>query len=94
MSALARARRRDRARHARTAATDRELASLTDRELQVLELVARGRTNVSIGRALDVSPRTIAKHLEHIYRKLGVTSRAAAVHLAAGSLTAGGGPLT
>jgi DNA-binding CsgD family transcriptional regulator len=85
MTALARATRSDRARRALTAATDRELASLTDRELQVLELVARGRTNVGIGRALDVSPRTVAKHLEHIYRKLGVTSRAAAVHLAATS---------
>ena len=42
--------------------------------------VAQRRTNSSIARTLDVSPRTIAKHLEHIYRKLGVTSRAATVH--------------
>ena len=48
----------------------------------MLELVALGRTNSCIARALDVSPRTIAKHLEHIYRKFGVTSRAAAVYRA------------
>ena len=56
------------------------LAALTDREVQVLQLAARGRTNKAIARTFDVSPRTIAKHLEHIYRKLGVTSRAAAVY--------------
>ena len=52
---------------------------LTGREARVMELVASGRTNVAIAHALEVSPRTIAKHLEHIYRKLGVASRAAAV---------------
>ena len=94
MTALARATRRHRARRALTATTDGELASLTERELQVLDLVALGRTNVGIGRVLDVSPRTVAKHLEHIYRKLDVTSRAAAVHLAASSVTGNGGPAT
>jgi DNA-binding CsgD family transcriptional regulator len=44
-------------------------------------LVAVGRTSVAIGRVLDVSPRTVAKHLERIYRKLGVGNRAAAVSL-------------
>jgi DNA-binding CsgD family transcriptional regulator len=58
---------------------DGGLASLTDRETRVLELVAAGRTNQAIGHALGVSPRTIAKHLEHTYRKLDVTNRAAAV---------------
>ncbi len=52
---------------------------LSDRERQVLELVAAGRTNVAIGRALRVSPRTVAKHLEHVYAKLDVTCRAEAV---------------
>ena len=55
------------------------LADLTGREIQILRLVAEGRTNASIAHALEVSPRTIAKHLEHIYRKLQVSSRAAAV---------------
>lgn len=51
----------------------------------MLELVALRRTNPAIAHALDVSPRTIAKHLEHIYRKLNVTNRAAAATLAASS---------
>jgi DNA-binding CsgD family transcriptional regulator len=41
--------------------------------------VAAGRTNVAIAHTLQVSPRTVAKHLERIYRKLGVGNRAAAV---------------
>jgi DNA-binding NarL/FixJ family response regulator len=52
---------------------------LTDREIQILRLVATWRTNVTIARQLEVSTRTVAKHLEHIYCKLGVTSRTAAV---------------
>ncbi|HEY2041906.1 MAG TPA: LuxR C-terminal-related transcriptional regulator [Jatrophihabitans sp.] len=63
-------------RGAAAVASDR---SLTDRERSVLALVALGLTNVAIGHSLSVSPRTVAKHLEHIYRKLDVTSRAAAV---------------
>ena len=82
MTALLRARGRQCARHALAEASSRRLADLTDREVQVLQLVALGRTNVAIARALDVSPRTIAKHLERIYRKLNVTSRAAAVYYA------------
>ena len=55
------------------------LADLTGRETQILRLVAAGRTNIAIAHELQVSPRTVAKHLEHLYRKLGVSSRAAAV---------------
>jgi DNA-binding CsgD family transcriptional regulator len=51
---------------------------LTERETEVIRLVAQGRTNEAISRALGVSPRTVAKHLEHIYRKLHATNRAAA----------------
>jgi DNA-binding CsgD family transcriptional regulator len=58
---------------------DHRLTQLTSREVEILELVAAGRTNVAIARALDMSPRTVAKHLEHVYRKLGVSNRAAAV---------------
>jgi DNA-binding CsgD family transcriptional regulator len=52
---------------------------LSPRELAVLHLVGLGRTNVAIARAMGVSPRTVAKHLEHVYRKLKVSNRAAAV---------------
>jgi DNA-binding CsgD family transcriptional regulator len=79
MAALLRARRRRQARQIYTAMGYTELADLTEREIQILRLVADGRTNASIAHALEVSPRTVAKHLEHIYRKFGVSSRAAAV---------------
>jgi DNA-binding CsgD family transcriptional regulator len=78
MAALLRARNRQRANSALSTTAPASLAALTDRETRVLELVALGGTNAAIAHALAVSPRTIAKHLEHIYRKLGVTSRAAA----------------
>jgi len=77
-SALQRAQAREQARRA-LAAADGQLVTLTGRELRVLQLAALGRTNHAIAHALDVSPRTVAKHLEHVYRKLGVSSRAAAV---------------
>lgn len=83
--ALTRAHARQQANAALTA-TSGEQAALTDREIQVLQLVAMGRTNAAIGHALDVSPRTVAKHLEHAYRKLGVASRAAAVARTAGTM--------
>ncbi len=78
-AALLRARRRQQAGQALTAMTCSGLADLTERETQILRLVADGRTNASIAHELEVSPRTVAKHLEHIYRKLEVSSRAAAV---------------
>jgi DNA-binding CsgD family transcriptional regulator len=58
------------------------MADLTDRELQLLELVALGNTNTAIARKLGISPRTVAHHLDSAYRKLDVTSRAAAVYRA------------
>ena len=79
IAALLRARRRQQAAGMLTAMTCSRLADLTDREIQILRLVAEGHTNTSIAHALEVSPRTVAKHLEHIYRKLQVSSRAAAV---------------
>jgi DNA-binding CsgD family transcriptional regulator len=57
---------------------------LTEREFEVLEQVALGHTSVAIGRMINCSARTVSKHLEHIYRKLGVTNRAAAVALTQG----------
>jgi DNA-binding CsgD family transcriptional regulator len=78
-AALLRARRRQKATQSLAAMTCGWLADLTERQTQILRLVADGRTNASIAHALEVSPRTVAKHLEHIYRRLGVSSRAAAV---------------
>jgi DNA-binding NarL/FixJ family response regulator len=78
-AALLRARRRQQAGQALATTAGCWLAGLTDREVQILRLVADGRTNTAIAHGLEVSPRTVAKHLEHIYRKLGVSSRAAAV---------------
>jgi len=68
-----------RARSRQQAAEALGRAGLTDRETAILQLVAAGRTNSAIAHQLGLSPRTVAKHLEHAYRKLGVTSRAAAV---------------
>lgn len=52
---------------------------LTQRELDVLAWVARGKTNRDVAEILGMSPRTVNKHLEHIYEKLGVETRTAAV---------------
>jgi DNA-binding CsgD family transcriptional regulator len=58
--------------------------NLTAREEQVLRLVADGLTDAAIGHRLGCSRRTVDKHLEHIYRSLGVSCRTAAI--AAGSV--------
>ena len=55
---------------------------LTDRESQVLALVGYGLTARAIGSRLGISIRTVHTHLEHIYRKLGVTDRLVAVTIA------------
>jgi len=51
---------------------------LTDRELEVLRLVAAGKSNREIGAALFISEHTVARHVQNIFMKLGVTSRTAA----------------
>lgn len=53
-------------------------AVLTARELEVLRLVARGLTNKEIAGELAISVKTAGRHLEHIYEKLGVTTRSGA----------------
>lgn len=53
--------------------------SLTTREREVLSRVADGMSTNEIAHALWVTPATVSKHLEHIYRKLGVTCRTAAL---------------
>jgi DNA-binding NarL/FixJ family response regulator len=48
----------------------------------VLGLVATGMTNPQVAQRLFLSPRTVQRHLNSVYRKLGVTSRAAATRFA------------
>ena len=57
----------------------RESPPLTDRETEILDLVAVGKTNAEIAEALWIAPGTVRKHLENIYEKLEVHSRTAAV---------------
>lgn len=52
---------------------------LTNREQEIVTLVAAGKSNVEIGILLLISARTVQKHLENIFRKLGVESRMALV---------------
>jgi DNA-binding NarL/FixJ family response regulator len=61
------------------AAPTRTPDSLTDRELEVLRLVASGATNRESARQLFISEATVKTHLLHVYGKLGVRDRAAAV---------------
>jgi DNA-binding CsgD family transcriptional regulator len=65
---------------ARLEASDGVPAShgLTPRQLEVLRLVARGRTNREIAAALTLSEHTVARHLQNVYASLGVSSRTAA----------------
>ncbi len=51
---------------------------LSQREVEVLRLIARGHTNRQAAAALHVSPKTVGRHVENLYAKIGVQSRAAA----------------
>ena len=53
--------------------------ALTDREQEVLRWLASGKTDKDIAEILAISPRTVHKHLQRIYEKLGVETRTAAV---------------
>lgn len=55
---------------------------LSPREAEVLAWVANGKTNAEIGTILRISSRTVGKHLERIYQKLGVETRMAAARWA------------
>ena len=57
---------------------------LTAREAEVLYWVVKGKTNLDIGDILGSSPRTVQKHLEHVFEKLGVETRTAAAAMAMG----------
>jgi DNA-binding NarL/FixJ family response regulator len=56
--------------------------ALTPRETEVLSWLAKGKTNRDIADILGMSPRTVNKHLEHIFEKLGVETRTAAAAMA------------
>lgn len=53
-------------------------AGLTEREVDVLRLIARGNANRAVAATLGISPKTVGHHVEHIYAKVGVTTRAGA----------------
>ncbi len=59
---------------------------LTQREAEILLLLTQGNSTGTIARQLDVRPATVSKHLEHIFHKLGVTSRTAAAAAASDAL--------
>jgi DNA-binding CsgD family transcriptional regulator len=60
------------------AASPQAAGGLTGREIQVLGLVATGKTNRAIAQQLGISEKTVARHLSNIFTKLGVSTRAAA----------------
>jgi DNA-binding CsgD family transcriptional regulator len=60
------------------AASAPAVGALTSRETEILRCVAAGATNRDVATHLAISPRTVQKHLEHAYRKLGVATRTAA----------------
>jgi len=64
-------------------------AALTPRETEVLSWLAKGKTNRDIADILGMSPRTVNKHLEHIFEKLGVETRTAAAAIASSLLQDG-----
>jgi DNA-binding NarL/FixJ family response regulator len=61
----------------RAAATP--FADLTEREREVLELVAKGRSNAEISRQLRISPKTVRNHVSNVFAKLQVSDRAQAI---------------
>jgi HD-GYP domain-containing protein (c-di-GMP phosphodiesterase class II) len=64
--------------HAVTPRDDERPCGLTEREVEVLGLVARGHLNKQVARTLGISPKTVGSHVEHIYAKTGVSTRAGA----------------
>ena len=63
-------------------APDQYVPRLTSREQEVVRLVARGMSNKAIAHQLGISPRTVEGHLNHVFDKLGTTSRTELVHVA------------
>lgn len=65
--------------------------NLTKRQSEVLYWAIKGKTNRDIGDILGTSPRTVNKHMEHVFIKLGVETRTAAASIAVNKLRSGGG---
>jgi DNA-binding NarL/FixJ family response regulator len=53
-------------------------AGLSDREVEVLRLISLGSSNREVAKQLVISPKTVGRHVENIYAKIGVSTRAAA----------------
>ncbi len=64
--------------HRVRAARSERVAGLSEREIEVLRLMARGSTMKQIGQALTISGKTVDNHIQHIYDKIGVSTRAGA----------------
>ncbi|HEX8281681.1 MAG TPA: LuxR C-terminal-related transcriptional regulator [Chthoniobacterales bacterium] len=58
----------------------RSSGTLSRRQQDVLRWIATGKSNKAIGEILEISPKTVGKHLENLFRKLGVTNRLAAAN--------------
>jgi DNA-binding NarL/FixJ family response regulator len=67
---------------ARSAPTPHKFAQLTEREREILDLIARGDGNPMIARRLGIRPKTVRNHVSNIFTKLGVDSRAEAIRRA------------
>jgi DNA-binding CsgD family transcriptional regulator len=67
-------------------AAELKVFPLTQREREVLAFVAGGKTNADIAVLLAISARTVQKHLEHVFQKLGVETRTAAAMRAIAAL--------
>jgi len=68
----------------RAGAEERRLAArhgLTDREAEVLLWISRGKANREISEILGISPRTVNKHLEQVFEKMGIENRASAAEI-------------
>jgi DNA-binding NarL/FixJ family response regulator len=68
--------------HARRPAADRPFPELTDRELDVLGLIAEGLDNHTIARRLVLSPKTVRNHVSNVFAKIHAADRAQAIVLA------------
>jgi len=62
-----------------TVSKSQQLGNLTEREAEVLRLLAQGKSDPQIARTLNISRKTVEHHLTHIYNKIGVSCRTAAV---------------